>query len=410
MIDGSRVRMTIALAAAVLLPALSGCEAVHRAGGTAPSSDAYPRRSVVTDRPGAAPTRADPGPPSPSRTRGSVATSPAHAFDGRVVIGRRGVVVAAWHARTVGGSAAGAVPIAGTRRSVYAVQNDTIVRLDPRTGRVLAGRVVAGSGTGPGWVVAGALWLMGDRSGHSASTIEGLDPITLAPVATIPAAGAVALTGNARTGRLYVATTTQVRVIDANTGHTVAGYALGIPRARITGLATPPDGSRLDISFGGPGTGAVEVVNPLTGARGRPPAQLDGPTSVEAASSGGVWLQSGSGMSDWLDFRPTAHLNRTPARAPRVTAGGGWSVAARATNDVVWLGGTDVLACANPATGRIRTLTFVRDPSWNIAFLTTAGHRLFAYYRSQNAALVQLSPPRICGHQVAQRDVVGLGS
>lgn len=288
------------------------------------------------------------------------------------------------------------MPIAGTGRFLYVLQNDILRRLDPHSGRAEAMRSVPGAGVGPGRVVADRLWLVTHRPGAGSATLRGFSLRTLVPAASIPAAGTVAFTTNARDHRLYLASATHIRVIDATTKRTIATYSVVTGSATIAAIAATPNDDRLYVSYNSGARGAIAVVDPVSGAPLCPAIRLPGGTGANGvnASRGGLWVQTGSGMSDWLEFHPAA--NPTHGAISPITGGGGWPVTSTTTSSVVWLGGTDSVACADPDTGHDRATAHAPRQHWNLAYLVPAAGHLYGYYQSSKAALIELTPPKAC--------------
>jgi DNA-binding beta-propeller fold protein YncE len=349
-----------------------------------------------TDRSGGSATTGptpsvSPGPSRPTRSRGVPA----------------GVHVGPWDARTVGGRAARGVPLAGTRGSLYVSAAKAILRLDPSSGAVLARRTV-GSGAPPqAAIAANALWTVESGSPRTL-VVRGLSLDTLTPVASITlhvppgTADDAALDVAPSDGRLYVGAGHTVAVIDAKTHHLVHRFQLR--DGPIADLAVTPDDTRLYVTSDVANTmfSRVNVLDPATGATTSAVTNLDGGTGYDgiAASAGGIWLQTGSGMTDWREFRPAADLAQTDR--PVTSAGGGWATTATVIHGVVWLGGTTKLVCADPRTGAVRAAARVPAPhndAANISRITVAGGHLFAYYRADAAPsprLITLDPPARC--------------
>lgn len=317
------------------------------------------------------------------------------------------VHVGPWGARTVGGRAAHGVPLAGTRRSLYVSAAKAILRLDPSSGAVLARRTV-GSGAPPqAAVAANALWTVESGSARTL-VVRGLSLDTLSPVASITlhvppgTADEAAVDAAPSDGRLYVGAGHTVAVIDAKTHHLVHRFRLR--DGPIADLAVTPDDTRLYVTSNVANTmfSRVNVLDPDTGTATEDAITLDTGTGYDgiAASPGGIWLQSGSGMTDWREFRPTsdlAHVTR-----PVTYAGGGFATTATVTRGVVWLGGTTKLLCADPRTGAVRATARVPAPhhdAANISRITAAGGHLFAYYvadATPSPLLITLDPPARC--------------
>lgn len=322
-----------------------------------------------------------------------------------------GVIVGPWGARALGGLAGHGIPLAGDRSSLYVSDRNAIVRLDPSSGDVLARRIV-GTGVLPQAVIAGGeLWIV--RCGPAASVIvRGLKLDTLNPVASIRVAvpGAVpcdevALDTAGSTGRIYVGVENTIAVIDAQRRQILHRYPVG--GGLMADLAVSPGDSRLYVTLNVAHSmvSRLEILDPDTGAVTAAPVPLYSGTRTGfggiTASAGGIWLQTGSGMTDWLDFFPSSNL--TKPTQPVTEAGGGWITTSTVARGVVWIGGTTRLACADPRTGSVRATASVPTPhgdAANISRITMAGGHLFAYYVAgvgPTNLLITLHPPARCG-------------
>jgi DNA-binding beta-propeller fold protein YncE len=320
-----------------------------------------------------------------------------------------GVPVGPWDARTVGGVGGRDQPLAGDLDSLYVSHGAAILRLDPASGDVLSRRTVGRDVVAQAEIVANRLWTV-QAAAAGRVIVRGLSLDTLTPVASITVhmtARAVpiddlALDAAPHEGRLYLGVENTVAVLDANTHHVVHRFRLsGEP---IADLAVSPDGARLYVTsnIAKSMRSQLAVLNPNTGAATVRPITLDGGTGFGgiAASAGGVWLPTGSGMSDWLAFRRSSELAH-PSR-PLTHAGGGFVTTSTVTDRVVWVGGTTTLACADPQTGAARATARVpapHDDAANISRITVAGGRLFAYYLADagpSRLLIVLHPPARC--------------
>ena len=320
-----------------------------------------------------------------------------------------GMSIGPWGAATVGGAAAHDIPLAGDQDSLYVNDGKAIFRLDAASGAVLARRSYPTGAPLQAVIAADALWTTQAGSGGTV-LVRGLDLDTLTPVAAVPVhvpgptrpGDLVPLDANARDSRLYLGIDNTVAAIDATARRVLHQYQ--VTGGRIADLAVNPDDTRLYITanIANSTDSSLAVVDPATGAAIVNPINLGGGAAFEgiAASAGGIWLQTGSGMTDWLDFHPTSDLTRPVG--PLTTAGGGFATTSTVTTNVVWLGGTTKLACADPVTGKVRASVRVPTPDGdaaNISRITVAGNHLFAYYMADagpSELLIKLSPPTQC--------------
>ena len=246
--------------------------------------------------------------------------------------------------------------------------------------------------------------------GFDTTTLAPGNPITVRVPAHADASGRIGFTADPIANRLYVGVGHGVDVIDATTRRVIAAYQQPARQGDVVALALSPDRTRLYAATSSqtPDTASIVTLDARTGTTLVPPVQLGDGVSGIAASTGGIWLQAGSGMSLSLSFHPLADLSRWVDEP--VGGGGGWPVAVTPTESVVWEGGIEGIACADPATGATRAHATVPAPvpdsehaSTNIADLTLAAGQLFAYYQATNARgpyLIRLTPPRACtAHQ-----------
>jgi hypothetical protein len=326
-----------------------------------------------------------------------------HVPSARVLSGR---VFGPWRATTVGGSIGRAIPLLGSSRSLYLRAGRNLVRVDARSKRVEAVRpvpypamtLVAGGGR---------LWMASTVRPTGELGLQGLDPRSLRTVARIRLHGvaspadSVALAADARGRLLYVGAGKTVFVVAPRTGRIVTRYRA--PGGRVTSLALSPSRERLYLttSRSRSAMSRMAAIDPRTGEMVTPPVVFDDYATVLAATAGGAWVAGGSGHTLTLTFRPADDLAR-PDRQPVTSGGGGFGVDSTVQDGVVWIGGSTTLACADPATGRIRARARVPSPQHdaaNINFLVVAGHRLFGYYLADagpTSLLIQLTPPAAC--------------
>ena len=169
---------------------------------------------------------------------------------------------------------------------------------------------------------------------------------------------------------------------------------------QVSSVAVAPDGSKLYVS-----TGAFKLLayNPATGAPlgSSAIAGLSSTGGNLVATSGGVWGTVGVGMSEWVWFAPKATCPRSSAsaRAP----GAGLDSVPTFSGGVVWIGGSQQLVCANPATGQVMASTAIPTDNGIVEYfgsVTVAGNgRTYALYQNQAAqqsGVATLTPPAAC--------------
>jgi hypothetical protein len=352
-------------------------------------------------RPVAPATTSPTAPPSKSPTPSTSPTVPA------------GMNIGAWGATTLGGAAAHDIPLAGNQDSLFVNDGKAILRLAPTSGAVLARRSYPGSAQLQALIAADALWTAQASSGGTVK-VRGLGLNTLTEVATVTVhmpgrttvGDLVALDVNAKDRRIYVGINNSIAVIDAAARQIVHQYQ--ITNGLIADLAINPDDTRLYVTANIPNStdSSLIVLDPDTGATIVNPIHIGGGTGFQGitASTGGIWLETGSGMTNWLNFRPASHLALAgnSFNEALTTGGGGYPVTSTVTASAVWLGGTTKLACADPVTGKIRASVRVPTPhgdAANISRITVAGSYLFAYYMADagpSELLIKLSSPTQC--------------
>jgi hypothetical protein len=290
--------------------------------------------------------------------------------------------------------------------SLYAIPQGFLVRISPVTGDILDQVPYTSPITGfpnrP--VVTGStVWVLSSYSGSSV-VLTGYNSKTLAPAGTItvPVSGQVSsgpqgvLTSGSG-GYLYVAAGSAVAVVNPAT-HLVIRR---IPTSgQVSSVAVVPDGSKLYVA-----TGALTLLayNPVTGAQ-LGSSSMTGLSSTGGnlvATSGGVWGTVGIGMSEWVWFAQKGDLTRVV----RVSQGAGAGLDSVPTlgGGAVWIGGSQKLACANPATGQVIASTAIPTDNGVLEYfggVTAAGNgRTYALYQNQAAqqsGVVTLTPPPAC--------------
>lgn len=316
-----------------------------------------------------------------------------------------GRLIGPWQATTVGGPMGGAIPVAGTRTSVYLRDGGDLVRMDATTERIEATRRVANL-SDTVVVAGGRLWVPFTTAAGRV-VLLGLDPRSLERDATIRLARAgmpgdpLAFTTDALGKRLYVGAGRTVFVVAARTGRILTRYR--VPARAITSLAVTPDRTRLYVTWNTPpsATSAMLALDPGTGRARSAVVRFDDYSMVLTATAAGVWVTNGSGHTLRITFRPARHLAR-PARTAVTYGGGGFTVDSVVQHGVVWVSGSTSLACADARTGRVRARAKVPSPQHyaaNINSLVAVDGHLFAYYLADagpTSLLIELTPPAAC--------------
>lgn len=364
--------------------------------------------------------------PSAAPASSPTSVSGSGAPPARSPVVAAGTSLGPWGAATVGGAAARAAPLAGDSSSLFALDNQRIVRLDPVSGAVLAAHRYGAAVYPPAVIAAHTLWMTPKMTAHALTvfgfdtrTLQPREPITVRLSAAADVGGRIGFTADPTANRLYLGIGPNIDVIDAATRRVLTVYRQPPRRGDVVALALSPDHTRLYATTAtqAVSTASIVTLDAHTGTTLAPPIPIDDGVSGIAASVGGLWLQTGSGMSLGLSFHPNRDLSRWVDEP--VAGGGGWPVAATPTRSAVWEGGTERIACADPASGKTRAKATVPaqvhdrgHASTNIADLTIAAGHLFAYYQATNAPgpyLIRLTPPRACtAHQQTSSNPPGL--
>jgi hypothetical protein len=290
--------------------------------------------------------------------------------------------------------------------SLYAISQGFLVRINPVTGQVLSQvsytSPISDFANRP--VVTGnTVWVLSSYDGSSV-VLTGYNGKTLAPAGTVtvPVSGQVSsapqgVLTSGSDGYLYVAAGSAVAVVNPAT-HVVIRQ---IPTSgQVSSVAVVPDGSKLYVA-----TGALTLLayNPVTGAQ-LGSSSMTGLSSTGGnlvATSGGVWGTVGIGMSEWVWFAQKGDLTRVV----RVSQGAGAGLDSVPTfsGGAVWIGGSQKLTCANPATGQVMASTAIPTDNGvleHFGSVTVAVNgRTYALYQNQAAqqsGVVTLTPPAAC--------------
>ncbi len=290
--------------------------------------------------------------------------------------------------------------------SLYAISQGFLDRISPVTGEVVS--EVAYTSPIPSFpnrpvVTGNTVWVLSSYSGGSV-VLNGYNGTTLAPAGTVtvPVNGQVSsapqgVLASGPNGDLYVAAGRSVAVVNPATRQVIRQIATA---GQVSSLAVAPDGSKLYV-----GTGAFRLLayDPATGAQ-LGSSTMTGLSSTGGnlvATSGGVWGTVGVGMTEWVWFAPNGDLSQVV----RVSQGPGAGLDSVPTfsGGAVWIGGSQKLACANPATGQVLASTAIPSDNGVVEYfggVTVAGNgRTYALYQDQAAqqsGVATLTPPGAC--------------
>lgn len=316
---------------------------------------------------------------------------------------RAEVVSGPWRSRLLNHEALVPSTLTAGHGLIYALTDSGLVQMDPATGAATASVPVTAQATGP-IATAGGLWLATETSPTATTLTEFAVPgLSVLRTRALTSSSPIKATENIPVlaapsdgGGLVFARGDDLWVLDATTGATVTTAALP---GNANGAAIAPDGDaifvgvatssgndwliRMDMS------GDVSAETPVAGDLAQ------GVTHALVATSGGVWLETGSGSAVGYGFLPNAgpapHLGDFTAgfstRPPLVSLAG----------NVVWLTGPAGIACADPRTGRIRASDHAAGDV--LRDVVQVGPRWFALYDNETtdqSGLASISPPAAC--------------
>jgi hypothetical protein len=289
--------------------------------------------------------------------------------------------------------------------SLYAISQGFLDRISPVTGEVVT--EVSYTSPIPGFpnrpvVTGNTVWVLSSYSGTSV-VLTGYNGTTLASAGTVtvPVSGQVSsapqgvLTSGSG-GYLYVAAGSAVAVVNPQTHQVIKRISTS---GQVSSVAVAPDGSKVYV-----GSGSFELLtyNPATGAQlgGSAMADIGSAGGNLVATSGGVWGTVGVGMTEWVWFAPNGNFTQVI----RVSQGPGAGLDSVPTfsGGAVWIGGSQKLACANPATGQVMASTTIPSDNGIVEYfgsVTVAGGRTYALYQNQAAqqfGVATLTPPATC--------------
>lgn len=293
--------------------------------------------------------------------------------------------------------------------SLYTYGTGTLDRIDPATGAVAATTRYNPPLSNPPVVVGNTVWVVWSNSGGNV-VLHGYDAQTLAQTASVlvPATGRVSdvadgILASGPNGQLYVAAGVSVVVVNPASGQ--ISRHIYLTAGTASSLAVSPDGGTLYIGIAPKSTSdslKVLVYN-LASSIIENESTLDsgGAAGGLVATSGGLWGDTGSGMSEWTWFAPGGNL----AHAVRVGggAGGGLDAVPSYSGGVVWVGGTQSLSCASAASGQVLASARVPADHGDAEFFSSpvvAGGHAYSFFVNPNGSdqdgLAQLTPPDAC--------------
>jgi hypothetical protein len=167
-------------------------------------------------------------------------------------------------------------------------------------------------------------------------------------------------------------------------------------------VAVSPDESRLYVGIASSGSFQMLTYDLATGVQTASSKMSIGSAGNLIATSGGVWGTVGVGMSEWVWFAPGGDLTQVV----RVSqgAGAGLDSVPAFSGGAVWIGGSQKLACANPATGQAIASTAIPTDNSVVEYFgsvtVASSGRTYALYQNQAArqsGVAALTRPAACG-------------
>ena len=250
-------------------------------------------------------------------------------------------------------------------------------------------------------IVGDQVWAVTTYTSAGA-VLTGYDAATMAQVASVQvpvsgrvsfaAAGVLAGSGHS----LYLAAGNDLAVVSTDT-HKITRRFVEL-QGPINSLATSPDGSKLYISLGN--------FTLLTyGLPGLPQLasstmNVSGVGADLVATSGGVWgTLTTQTTTVW--FAPGGNLTKL-VQVGNATGTGAFSVPTY-SGSAVWIGGSQTLVCASPASGKVLATASIPQANGAAQYLggvAVAGGRAYASYSSssaQQAGTAVMTVPSACG-------------
>ena len=283
--------------------------------------------------------------------------------------------------------------------------------IDLRTGRVRRGAVYQVSGLA---LAAGYLWAYGPPGPDGPYVLDEISPRTLATrlSRTVPGnPGDIAAPAPGPAGSVWAGADRTLLRISVRTGAVLARAVLP-PGLELTALAASPDATTLYAAAAQLNAGGAVVLE-YTASTGRRVAQADGGAlywsaggALLTALPAGVWVWFRTGMLGLSGLLSKRSLNVVAGLSTTLDAGESpatgigtiydWAMGSSAAyaGAELWVttnGG--LVACVNPATGRVRAQE--RVTSQPIAVAPDPAARQIVVV-SQSAGVVAITPPRDC--------------
>jgi hypothetical protein len=387
-----------ALAAAsvfVVAGAAAGIAVLASSHHSPPSASLPAGNTTTTSLPASSPATGTPASTSPAESATAIPGAP-------------------WGAGLIDHLALLPASLTGSGDSLYALTSQDLVRIDPATGTIVRSAPLDHSSQSFGYpldnppvVLGHTVWVVSSYvaghailTGYDAQTLDRVTSVTVPATGQLPAAGEGVLAAGPD-GNLYLAAGDSVAVVDA--ANAALARRIQLPAGPASSVALSPDGSRLYVSTSDQAASVFKLLTyDLTGGgvqvgSSRMSVGVGGNL---VATSDGVWGTLGSGMSEWVWYAPGGDLSS--ASAVIRSGGGGLASLPSLAGGAVWIGGTQALACADPATGRVlESAPIPADHGAAVYFgsVAYAGGHAYSYYidnQSQTQGVTILAPPAGC--------------
>jgi len=347
--------------------------------------------------PSAAATSAAPSQPSTSTEPTWPPEPIASGMWGAELINRQSFTQASLAAGTAGGSLYG---------SLYAFAPGYLDRINPVTGNVVT--QVSYTSPIPGFpnrpvVTGNTVWVLSSYSGSSV-VLTGYNGKTLAPAGTVtvPVSGQLpsapqGVLASGQDGDLYVAAGSAVAVVNPQTHQVIKRITTP---GQVNSLAIAPGGEKLAVAIGAFRLIAYELVTDTQISSSS--LNSGGPGGNLIATSGGIWGTVGVGMTERVWFAPNANLSNVVMVSQGV--GAGLDSVPTFSGGAVWIGGSQRLACADPATGQVLASTAIPTDKGIVEYfgsvtVASGSGRTYALYQNQAAqqfGVATLTPSGAC--------------
>ena len=269
--------------------------------------------------------------------------------------------------------------------------NGTVVHRMPDTAQVVSAPVIVGDQV---WAVTAYTSAGAVLTGYNAVTLTQVASVQVPVTGRTSFAAAGVLAGANQ--NLYLAAGNDIAVVNTDT-HKMTRQFVEL-QGPINSLATSPDGTRLYVSLGNVTLVTYELPGLATLATST--VSGDGAAANLVATSGGVWGTMATQTTTTAWFAPGGNLAKL-VHVGDVTGTGAYSVPTYG-GGAVWIGGSQTLVCASPASGQVlATASIPRDGSAAeyLGGVAVSGSRAYASYSTsaaQQSGTAVMAVPSAC--------------